>query len=404
MKTTFLIICTLLLGAFTSKAQNNSSVAAGFPAVNGLYATPQIASKLIRFELIKLGTYSVYDEYDMKAAIDRDSSLQNDCLSKNCLVRLGKELNVDYTISGSMDAFGNKIVISLKMIDVRSESLYKTHMMEFQKQEVELQRMIEIVLREMHGLSNDEVMMKRLQFNNEPVTNVGVGKINNSGPRIGYALMTGNFSEFATRPESQGGLDMFPGVSMIGYQFEGQYVGTENFSALVEGIVNVSGLEQGRFIPSISIMNGFRFGRAGWEFAFGPGFGLSKQSKGFFDTEGMFGEKDNYISQSDWSEYVNTELADPNEHPEYYTNGYFQEPSVRSFNDDYNFESYNMDNRGSVRLNTMFVFALGRTFQAGALNIPVNIFYTSRKGGGMAGVNIGFNVMSSKKTINGQQL
>jgi len=211
---------------------------------NGLYATPQIASKLIRFELIKLGTYSVYDEYDMKAAIDRDSSLQNDCLSKNCLVRLGKELNVDYTISGSMDAFGNKIVISLKMIDVRSESLYKTHMMEFQKQEVELQRMIEIVLREMHGLPNDEVMMKRLQFNNEPVTNVGVGKINNSGPRIGYALMTGNFSEFATRPESQGGLDMFPGVSMIGYQFEGQYVGTENFSALVEGIVNVSGLEQ----------------------------------------------------------------------------------------------------------------------------------------------------------------
>jgi len=256
----------------------------------------------------------------------------------------------------------------------------------------------------MHGLPNDEVMMKRLQCNNKQGTKVGVGKINNSGPRIGYALMTGNFSEFATRPESQGGLDMFPGVSMIGYQFEGQYVGTENFSALVEGIVNVSGLEQGRFIPSISIMNGFRFGRAGWEFAFGPGFGLSKQSKGFFDTEGMFGEKDNYISQSDWSEYVNTELADPNEHPEYYTNGYFQEPSGRSFNTDYNFDSYNMDNRGSVRLNTMFVIALVRTFQAGALNIPVNIFYTSRKGGGMAGVNIGFNVMSSKKTINGQQL
>ncbi len=29
---------------------------------------------------------------------------------------------------------------------------------------------------------------------------------------------------------------------MIGYQFKGQYVGTENFSALIEGIVNVSGM------------------------------------------------------------------------------------------------------------------------------------------------------------------
>tara|TARA_Y100000385_G_scaffold288456_1_gene355117 strand:+ start:6107 stop:6259 length:153 start_codon:yes stop_codon:yes gene_type:complete len=50
---------------------------------------------------------------------------------------------------------------------------------------------------------------------------------------------------------------------MIGYQIEGQYVGTENFSALVEGIFNISGLEQGKLIPTITIFNGFRFGKAG---------------------------------------------------------------------------------------------------------------------------------------------
>jgi hypothetical protein len=48
---------------------------------------------------------------------------------------------------------------------------------------------------------------------------------------------------------------------MIGYQIEGQYVGTDNFSALVEGIFNISGLEQSNFIPSISLLNGFRFGK-----------------------------------------------------------------------------------------------------------------------------------------------
>jgi hypothetical protein len=51
-------------------------------------------------------------------------------------------------------------------------------------------------------------------------------------------------------------------------------------------------------------------------------------------------------------------------------------------------------------LNTSFVFAVGRTFKAGALNIPVNIFYSSQKGGGYAGFNVGFNVLKSKKELN----
>lgn len=404
MKNSIIIICTLLFGAFASIAQGNPGIAAGFPAVNGLHATPEIASKLIRLELIKLDKYSVYDEYDMKDAISNDPSLGKDCLSKDCLIRLGKELKVDYMISGSVDAFGNKIIVSLKMIDIKNESIYKTKMKEFTNQEVELQRMIEIVLKEMHEIEVDPLLVDRLEFDNDPVTKSSVGKINNSGPRIGFGMMTGDFREFATRSEARGGLDIFPGVSMIGYQFEGQYVGTENFSALIEGIVNISGLEQGRFIPSISIMNGFRFGRAGWEFAFGPGFGLSQESKGFFDTEGLFGEKGTYFNEDDWKKYVEDTYGDPNEYPEFHPNGTFEAPAVEEFNPDYNFNSYYFDTRGSVRLNTMFVFAVGRTFRAGALNIPVNLFYTSRRGGGLAGVNIGFNVMKSKTSANGTKL
>jgi hypothetical protein len=43
--------------------------------------------------------------------------------------------------------------------------------------------------------------------------------------------------------------------------------------------------------------------------------------------------------------------------------------------------------------------AFGRTFRAGALNIPVNIFYSSRGGGGIAGLNVGFNVTKKKTTM-----
>lgn len=58
-----------------------------------------------------------------------------------------------------------------------------------------------------------------------------------------------------------------------------------------------------------------------------------------------------------------------------------------------------LDERADVKGAFMFVMAFGRTFKAGALNIPVNIFYSSRGKGGIAGVNVGFNVTKSKSTV-----
>ena len=58
-----------------------------------------------------------------------------------------------------------------------------------------------------------------------------------------------------------------------------------------------------------------------------------------------------------------------------------------------------LDDRADVKGAFMFVMAFGRTFRAGALNIPVNVFYSSRQGGGIAGINVGFNVTKSKSTI-----
>ena len=74
-----------------------------------------------------------------------------------------------------------------------------------------------------------------LKFDYDIITKNNLGKVSNSGPRVGVGILTGSFYEFANRPASQGGLDIFPAVSMIGYQLEAQYVGTDNFSALAEG-------------------------------------------------------------------------------------------------------------------------------------------------------------------------
>jgi hypothetical protein len=388
----------LSIFASSSFAQNSlPTIAVVQPKMTGLSVEAITAEKIMRIEISKIEKYTVYDEFDMADAIKSDSSFRENCLSQDCLIRLGKSLQVDYMITGSYDKLGKKIVIQLKLIDVKQEKVVKTTMMEFDDQEHELQRMTERVIKDMHAISMPVLVTDRLDFQNDIITSNEVGKVNNSGPRIGYAFMTGSVRDFALRSERTGGLDIFPGVSMLGYQFEGQYVGTEKFSALVEVIVNVSGMEQGKFIPTLNLMNGFRFGSAGWEFAFGPGIGVKKVSNGFFDDKGLFGEKGSYISSRDWNEYANNNLSGDSTYVDQY--GYFQAPSPSDLEASYDY-SQHPDSRGELKLSTHFVFAIGRTFHAGSLNIPVNIFYTAKKKGGMVGVNVGFNILQKKKKIN----
>lgn len=400
--TTFIFSC-LFMSLSIAQTNDNPTIAVANSNVEGIDITPEIASQMIRLELIKLDKYKVLDEFDMEGLYEQDDSYKR-CLSKQCLQRMGVALNVDYTMTGSYQLLGNKIVVTLKCIDVANNSIYQSAVREFDNQEYELQRMTAILLKEMHNVAVDPVLISKLEFKEETITSNNVGRINNSGPRIGYGLFVGDMAEFATRPYEQGGLDIFPGVSMIGYQFEGQYVGTENFSALVEGLINISGLEQGQFLPSVTLMNGFRFGKGGWEFAFGPGFGFQKRSYGFFDTDGTFGNSGVYMSEDDWRDYAVRNYDQVN-YPEYYDEfGTFTAPDPSDFNENYSMGTKHFDRRGKLEISTMFVFGFGRTFRAGALNIPVNVFYSSRKGGGIVGLNIGFNVLKNKSPMNSRRV
>jgi hypothetical protein len=392
-----------LLTTFLSKAQTSeqlSTIAVANPNVTSLSIKPESAARMMRLELIKLNKYKVYDEFDMADVIKSNPEFAQECYGQNCLIKLGNALNTDYVMCGSLDLLGNKIAITLKIIDVKNKTIFKSAVREFDNQEMEIQRMIEILLKELHGVEVDKTLVDRLSFKNEIITSNNVGKINNTGPRIGGAFLTGSINEFATRPEDQGGLGIAPFVSMIGYQIEAQYVGTENFSALVEGVANISGLEQGQFIPSFIFMNGFRFGKGNWEFAFGPGIGIKRTTNGFFDNENKFGADQRYFSEDDWAYYAQQNYGSD---PQYNTNGYFIAPTPKEASgglSTYNFTNEYFDKRGVTKLNTSFVFAFGRTFKAGALNIPVNIFYSSQKGGSYVGFNVGFNVLKAKKQIN----
>ncbi|MCB9225233.1 MAG: hypothetical protein H6582_13705 [Crocinitomicaceae bacterium] len=380
MKTIRLLIAIMLIICGGQiKAQ---SVAVGPINTFRVYVSNATASKLVRLEMVKLKKFNILDEFDMNEVADPGGL--DSCYSRDCLVKYGNELGVDQMISGSIDKIGPKIVITLKLIDVKTGEVNKTVSDQFEDQEEELQRMIQIVVEQMFGIMNDPELYKRLSFKNELITSTNVGRVNNSGPRMGIAMAHGTAAEFLTRSEYQGGYEMKPLMSNLGYQFEVQYVGTENFSALFEFLPTLNGLEQGKFLPSISVLNGFRFGQAGWEFAFGPSFGVKKVSNGFFDDHGILSAPTGrYWSTSDLRKegYDTSEEFVESLHPDYYL-------------------SQHLDNRGDLKISTRWVMAVGRTFKSGALNIPVNLYYSSAKGGGLLGLSVGFNITRSKQSIN----
>lgn len=385
MKTKVIILQVLALILFNVSSLAQTAAVSDI-ATEGVGLSPEIAGKLTRIELIKLEKYSVLDQFDMENALQGEN--WSSCYGKTCLTDMGRALNVDFMLSGSIDKLGSKIVVSMKLIDVKTGTLQSTKTKEFDDQVDEVPRMVEIVLREMFGMTVNEETKKRLEFKNEVITSTNVGKVSNAGPRFGISVAsTPDMIDFMMRKKRDGGLESLPVMTNLGYQFEFQYVGTENFSALFEIIPNVGGLEQGNFIPTLSLLNGFRFGKGGWEFAFGPSFGARKMMQGI-EMDGEFVTRSEYLDAS-----YNSWAADPTNFDAQgnVTNPYVQ-PSINY--------TKRMDSRGDLEFNTNWLMAFGRTFRAGALNIPVNLYYAGNKYGGVIGTSVGFNIIKNKEAIN----
>ena len=170
-----------------------------------------------------------------------------------------------------------------------------------------------------------------------------------------------------TAPESEGGYNMYPATFQFGWQQEWQYLSSGDFQALVELFPMIGGLESGKFIPSLTFLNGFRMGKNGWEFAFGPSFRLVKKAEGFW------GDGNNGTTDGQW--YLNQSNPLPSSYP-----------TIKR-----------LDSRGNIVLSTSLFFGVGRTFKSGYLNIPVNLYVLPKKEGTIIGASFGFNLYRKPK-------
>lgn len=332
----------------------------------GIDYTSKQLGNLVRMEIEKLDKFEVTDRYDVAYLIEKHNLKIDNCYGKICLVEIGKLLKSDKMMSGSAEMYGNKIILSLRLVDVKSEKIEKAQVKEFLKYPNEIQSMIRIIMYEMFELPTDELANQIKSLTNEEqyenvLTNPDKDKLNLSGPRLGLTYFDGTVAEIMKKPRYEGGYDVLPVMFMFGYQFEVQYLNSGNFQALFEFIPTITGVDQGLLLPNLSILMGFRHNIKGWELALGPTAGLTTKANGYYtyDTAG------NKV----WN--LSTDWVGP-------------EPNQ-------NHVEKRIDSRGHVTYHTGFVFAFGKSFKSGRMNYPVNFFMIPSKDSMRFGLTFGFN-------------
>ncbi len=355
----FIALAVIILMSFSTFAQNKKSTLTVLNIdAQGVPLTSQQLGNLLRIEVERLDTFEVMDRYDVTYMVDKHKLNITNCFGKIGLVEVGKTINSDKMLSGSVEMYGEIIIVTIRLIDVKTEKIEKVNVREFLNLPKELQSMIRISLHELFGRKNDETLVSQLTKKNSldnPINNPNKTKLNLSGPRMGFTVSTGESAKIMSAPKVQGGFNVVPVMFQFGYQFEAQYLNQGDFQALFEFIPLVTGLDQSLFIPSFTIMNGLRNNVNGWEIGFGPTIFVNTFANGYYD------------AQNNW--HIESELME----------GSTQALTKR------------MDSRGSLKFGTGFIFGFGKTFRSGKLNIPVNGYVIPSKDGFRFGLSFGYN-------------
>lgn len=367
-KKMYLLAGALLAMSTFSKAQDQSSTTNNKQSVVVLNidtkisnTSPENLGNIVRMELEALNLYSVMDRYDVAYLVEKNKLNITECYGKTCLTEIGNILHTDKMFTGSAEVMGETIVMTYRLIDVKTGTIEKTQVNEFLLLPKELQAMVKISIRQLFGLSVDQPQLTYLTKKNgyeSSTSNPDRTRVNLSGPRTGFTYYTGEVGHILQKPRSEGGFASYPIMFQFGYQFEKQYLNEGNYQALFEFLPIISGFNQNIFIPSITLLNGFRDNKHGWEIAFGPTFALACKANGYYDEASIWHLE---------TDYKDTTQKNP-----------------------YKIEK-RLDSRGAYELQAGFIVAIGKTFKSGKLNIPLNFYVSPSKESIRLGVSVGFN-------------
>lgn len=368
MKTTLkkiTLACVAMASLCLSAQNKKTSITVLNIDAKAINTEPAILGDMVRIEMEKLDSFDVLDRYDVQYVVEKNKLNITNCYGKTCLSEIGEIIHSDKMFSGTIEHLGRIIVVSYRLIDTREKRIEKTYVKEFLYLPEEIQNIVKLSVAEMFGKKVDKALMDKLSKRNEfdnSYNNPSKERLRLDGPRMGCVFYGGDLRDRVMESRGKGGFDGYPAMFQFGYQFEKQYLNEGKVQALFEFIPMITGLDQGYFIPSITVLHGVRSNINGWEFAFGPTFNLIPMAKGYYDENG------DWQLQSHWN----------NENSNQGTQNPFE---IRE----------RIDSRGDYNLHAGFILAAGRTFKSGKLNVPVNFYVVPGRDGWKIGMSFGFN-------------
>lgn len=355
-----LLCCMLISLTSSSQAVKKPKLTILNVDSKGFNLDAQQMGNLVRLEMEKLDKYDVTDRYDIAYLIEKNNLNVTNCYGKICLVEIGEKVGSEYMLTGSVESYPNNIILSLRLINVKEQSIEKTFVQEYLNLPLEVQSMISESIKKMFGLPvNEELfnhLTKKADYENA-LNNPNKNVVNLSGPRFGYTYSFGKDASILRASTQDGGFEVSPAMFQFGYQFEKQYLNEGNFQALFELIPMVTGIDQQLFIPSLTFLNGFRNNNSGWEIAIGPSIATTTKLKGA-EVNGV------YYSLADLKRMNITDYK----------------------------ETTRLDSRGEFAISSALIIAVGKTIKSGRMNIPLNFYSTiPTKEGFRIGLSVGYN-------------
>src|SRR5205823_4518475 len=96
-------------------------------------------------------------------------------------------------------------------------------------------------------------LTKEFDYENS-INQPNVTQLNLQGPRMGMTYLFGQDGKIMAAGKTNGGFDLNPLMFQLGYQFEKQYLNGGTYQALFEFLPMITGIDQSKFIPSISLI------------------------------------------------------------------------------------------------------------------------------------------------------
>lgn len=348
------LIGVLFLTQLALTARNTIAIV-NFDVIGSNYKEAQYIS-MTTSEIRKLDTLDVTDKYTVAELLESRVPKDKKCFGVKCLSGIGKELGVNYVLTGSAELTGEKLSIHLRMIDPVSQSVLESDYSEYLFEEEYIWKFMEMSVKSLFGKKirmDDLTVFNFDKAKNAELEGPRIKPYNLSGPRFGMSYLTG-LNEQIISSNGPGGFGKSPAMAVIGYQYEKSYLYTGAVQAVFQTNFSLTGLDQQMGIPSLSLLNGFRTSKHGWEIGFGPIFRFKKVQEGFIDE-----------TTGEW--------VLKNDDPGY--SGVFKS---------------RLDSRGDFVLQAGWLWAVGKSFKAGNMNIPVNLYAIPDNDGWLFGLSFGY--------------